>query len=402
MGQEQYDVIVVGARCAGSPTAMLLARKGYRVVVVDRATFPSDTLSTHIVHPPGVAALKRWGLLDRLAATGCPPIDTYAFDFGPFTLSGAPGTDDSPIAYCPRRTVLDKLLVDAASEAGAEVREEFTVQDVVTENGRVVGVRGHSKGGDSVTERAQVVIGADGRNSLVARAVGPEQYNEKPQILSGYYSYWSGLPMDGRFEVYIRPDRGWGAAPTHDDLTLVVAGWPFAEWEANKGDVEGNYLAMFEMAPEFADRIHAAKRESRFAGTAVPNFFRRPFGPGWGLVGDAGYNKDFITAQGIADAFRDAELCANALDESFSGARSFDVAMEEYQSTRDEHVLPMFEFTCQLATLEPPPPEMQQLLGAAAGNQEAMDGFARVNAGVTSPAEFFSGENVGRIFAAAG
>jgi 2-polyprenyl-6-methoxyphenol hydroxylase-like FAD-dependent oxidoreductase len=381
---------------------MLLARKGYRVVVVDRATFPSDTLSTHIVHPPGVAALKRWGLLDRLAATGCPPIDTYAFDFGPFTLSGAPGTDDSPIAYCPRRTVLDKLLVDAASEAGAEVREEFTVQDVVTENGRVVGVRGHSKGGDSVTERAQVVIGADGRNSLVARAVEPEQYNEKPQILSGYYSYWSGLPMDGRFEVYIRPDRGWGAAPTHDDLTLVVAGWPFAEWEANKGDVEGNYLAMFEMAPEFADRIHAAKRETRFAGTAVPNFFRRPFGPGWGLVGDAGYNKDFITAQGIADAFRDAELCANALDESFSGARSFDVAMGEYQSTRDEHVLPMFEFTCQLATLEPPPPEMQQLLGAAAGNQEAMDGFARVNAGVTSPAEFFSGENVGRIFAAAG
>jgi flavin-dependent dehydrogenase len=402
MGQEQYDVIVVGARCAGSPTAMLLARKGYRVVVVDRATFPSDTLSTHIVHPPGVAALKRWGLLDRLAATGCPPIDTYTFDFGPFTLSGAPGTDDSPIAYCPRRTVLDKLLVDAASEAGAEVREEFTVQDVVTENGRVVGVRGHSKGGDSVTERAQVVIGADGRNSLVARAVGPEQYNEKPQILSGYYSYWSGLPMDGRFEVYIRPDRGWGAAPTHDDLTLVVAGWPFAEWEANKDDVEGNYLEMFEMAPEFADRIHAAKRETRFAGTAVPNFFRRPFGPGWGLVGDAGYNKDFITAQGIADAFRDAELCANALDESFSGARSFDVAMGEYQSTRDEHVLPMFEFTCQLATLEPPPPEMQQLLGAAAGNQEAMDGFARVNAGVTSPAEFFSGENVGRIFAAAG
>jgi flavin-dependent dehydrogenase len=402
MGQEQYDVIVVGARCAGSPTAMLLARKGYRVVVVDRATFPSDTLSTHIVHPPGVAALKRWGLLDRLAATGCPPIDTYTFDFGPFTLSGAPGTDDSPIAYCPRRTVLDKLLVDAASEAGAEVREEFTVQDVVTENGRVVGVRGHSKGGDSVTERAQVVIGADGRNSLVARAVEPEQYNEKPQILSGYYSYWSGLPMDGRFEVYIRPDRGWGAAPTHDDLTLVVAGWPFAEWEANKDDVEGNYLEMFEMAPEFADRIHAAKRETRFAGTAVPNFFRRPFGPGWGLVGDAGYNKDFITAQGIADAFRDAELCANALDESFSGARSFDVAMGEYQSTRDEHVLPMFEFTCQLATLEPPPPEMQQLLGAAAGNQEAMDGFARVNAGVTSPAEFFSGENVGRIFAAAG
>src|SRR3954451_119478 len=125
-----YDAIVVGARCAGSPTAMLLARKGYRVLVVDRATFPSDTISTHLVHPPGVAALRRWGLLEQLKATGCPPIDTYSFNFGPFTISGAPGTADSPVAYGPRRTVLDKLLVDAASEAGAEVREGFTVSGV--------------------------------------------------------------------------------------------------------------------------------------------------------------------------------------------------------------------------------------------------------------------------------
>src|SRR5437763_2587796 len=158
---------------------------------------------------------------------------------------------------------------------------------------------------------------------------------------------------------------------------------------------------MLELAPPFAERIRAAHREARFVGTAVPNFFRRPFGPGWALVGDAGYNKDFITAQGITDAFRDAELCANALDESLSGTRPLDVVMSEYQTTRDEHVLPMFEFTCQLATLEPPPPEMQQLLAAVHGNQEAMDGFARVNAGVTSPADFFSEENVGRIFAAA-
>src|SRR5205823_282312 len=122
MASNPYDVIVVGARCAGSPTAMLLARSGHRVLLVDRATFPSDTLSTHVLHPPGVAAMHRWGLLERLRATGCPPIDTYAFDFGPVTLAGAPGTPDSPIAYCPRRTVLDALLVDAASESGAEVR----------------------------------------------------------------------------------------------------------------------------------------------------------------------------------------------------------------------------------------------------------------------------------------
>ena len=117
----------------------------------------------------------------------------------------------------------------------------------------------------------------------------------------------------------------------------MIAGWPYDEYEANKHDVEGNYLATLDLAPEFAERIRGAKREARFAGTAVPNFFRRPYGPGWALVGDAGYNKDFITAQGILDAFRDAELCATALDQSFSGARPFDEAMAEYQSTRDEH-----------------------------------------------------------------
>jgi 2-polyprenyl-6-methoxyphenol hydroxylase-like FAD-dependent oxidoreductase len=402
MAQNRYDAIVVGARCAGSPTAMLLARKGHNVLVVDRATFPSDTLSTHVLHPPGVAAMKRWGVLDGLLATGCPPIDTYAFDFGFFTIAGSPGTADAPVAYCPRRTVLDKLLVDAASAAGAEVREGFTVEDVVIEDGRVTGIRGHGKDGQTVTEHANVVVGADGRYSRIAKAVRPDQYNEKPEILCGYYSYWSGLPMDGRFEVYARDQRGWAAAPTHDDLTLVVAGWPFAEYEANTSDVEGHYLEMFEQAPEWAERIRGAKREARFAGTAVPNYFRKPFGPGWALVGDAGYNKDFITAQGITDAFRDAELCADALSESLSGARSFDDAMAGYQRTRDEHVLPMFEFTCMLATLEPPPPELQQVLAAVHGSQEAMDGFAQVNAGVTSPAEFFSEENVGRIFAAAG
>jgi 2-polyprenyl-6-methoxyphenol hydroxylase-like FAD-dependent oxidoreductase len=401
MTDNQYDAIVVGARCAGSPTAMLLAQRGYKVLVVDRATFPSDTVSTHLIHSPGVAAMQRWGLLDRLTATGCPPIDTYVFDFGPFALSGAPGTAESPVSYAPRRTVLDKILVDAASEAGAEVREAFTVEDVLIEDGRITGLRGHSKGGRTVTERAQVVIGADGRNSLVARAARPEQYNEKAPILQAYYSYWSGLPMDGRFVTYVRDRRGWAAFPTHDDLTLIVGGWPVAEAEANKKDVEGNFYKSFEQAPEFAERVRGAKREERFSGTAVPNYFRKPFGPGWALVGDAGYNKDFITAQGIQDAFRDAELCVTALDETFTGARDFDVAMAEYQLTRDQHVLPMYEFTTQLATLEPPPPELQQVLGAVHGNQQAMDGFMRVAAGVTSPAEFFSEENLGGIFAAA-
>jgi 2-polyprenyl-6-methoxyphenol hydroxylase-like FAD-dependent oxidoreductase len=383
-----YDAIIVGARCAGSPTAMLLARKGHRVLVVDRATFPSDTVSTHVVQPLGVAALARWGLVDRLIATACPPIHTYALDFGPVTISGAPGTKEAPVSYCPRRTVLDTLLVEAAAEAGAEVREGFTVEEVLFEDERVAGIKGHSKEGGTVTERARIVVGADGRYSLVAEAVRPAQYNEKPPLLAPYYSYWSGLPMDGRFETYIRPNRGFAAVQTHDGLTLVIAGWPHSEFEANKKDVEGNYLKVLELAPDFAGRIHGATREAPIAGVPVSNFFRKPFGPGWVLVGDAGYNKDPITAQGISDAFRDAEKCAIGLDQVFSGSRSFDEAMGEYQRVRDEQVLPMYEFTCQLATLEPPPPQMQQLLGAIQGNQKAMDGFVQMNAGTISPAEF--------------
>jgi 2-polyprenyl-6-methoxyphenol hydroxylase-like FAD-dependent oxidoreductase len=394
-----YDAIVVGARVAGSPIAMLLARKGYDVLLLDRATFPSDTISTHLVHPPGVAALQRWGLLDDVVATGCPAIDTYAFDFGPFTLSGAPGADGA-VSYGPRRSLLDKLLVDAAAEAGAEVREGFSVESMVFDDDQVSGVRGHTKGGKTITELARVVIGADGRHSLVAQAVHPRQYHEKPPLLAGYYAYWSGLPMKGRFETYVRPSRGMAAWPTNDDLTVVIAGWPYAEFDANKKDIEGNLAKTYDLAPSFAERLQAGTRETRFVGTAVSNFFRKPFGSGWALVGDAGYNKDFITAQGIDDAFRDAELCATALDETFTGARSFDAAMADYQTRRDAQVLAMYEFTTELATLEPPPPELQQLLAAMPGNQEAMDGFARVNAGVTSPAEFFSPANVEKIMSA--
>jgi 2-polyprenyl-6-methoxyphenol hydroxylase-like FAD-dependent oxidoreductase len=397
----RYDAIVLGARCAGSPTGMLLARKGYRVLVVDRATFPSDTVSTHIVHPPGVAALSRWGLLDRLEGTGCPPVHTYVFDFGPFAITGSPGTDEYPAAYCPRRTILDKLLVDAAADAGAEIRERFTVEELLFEGGCVMGVKGRSKGGASVSEQAKVVVGADGRNSLVADAVRPEHYDEKPPLLCGYYTYWSGLPMHGRFENYVRPYRGFAAVPTHDDLTLVIAGWPYSEFEANRKDVEGNYLAVLDLVPEFADRARRGRREARFVGATVPNFFRRPYGRGWALVGDAGYNKDFITAQGITDAFRDAERCATALDEFLSGARSFDEAMRDYQRARDEQARPMYELTCQLATLEPPPREMVELFAATSGNQKAMEAFVRMNAGTISPAEFFSPENVREIMSAA-
>ncbi len=396
-----FDIIVVGARCAGSPTAMLLARRGYRVLLVDRATFPSDTVSTHLLHPLGAGALSRWGLLDRLIATGCPPIHTYRFDFGAITISGSPGTERSPVAFCPRRTILDKLLVDGAAEAGAEVREGFVVEEVLIEDGRAVGIRGRSNHGGSVIERARVVVGADGLRSFVVAAVRPEHYDEKPPLLAAYYTYWSGLPTDGKFENYIRDRRGFAAMPTHDDLTLVIAGWPYAEFEENKKDIPGNYLKTIELAPAFAGRLRGARQEARFAGMAVPNYFRKPYGPGWALVGDAAYNKDFITAQGIMDAFHDAELCAVALDAALSGVRPFEQAMDEYQRSRDARVKPMYDFTCQLATLDPPPPEMQQLIAAIHGNQKAMDDFARMNAGTISPAEFFAPTKVNAMTTAA-
>jgi flavin-dependent dehydrogenase len=396
-----FDVIVMGARCAGSPTAMLLARKGYRVLAVDRASFPSDTVSTHLVHPRAVNALSRWGLLDRLVATGCPPINTYAFDFGAFTIAGAPGTDKDPVAYCPRRTILDKLLVDAAAESGAEVRQGFVVEEIMIEGKRVVGIKGRSKHSGTVTEHADVVVGADGRHSMLSETVHPEQYREKPPLLAGYYSYWRGLPTDDRFETFVRDKRAFAAMPTHDDLTLVIAGWPYAEFTENKKDIEGNYLKTIELAPDFAKRMRSATREAPFAGAAVPNYFRKPYGAGWALVGDAGYNRDFVTAQGILDAFRDAELCATAIDQSLSGARPFEDVMGDYQHTRDAQVGAMYDFTCDLATLEPPPPELQRILEAVHGNQAAMDGFARMNAGTISPTEFFAPDNVEAIFAAA-
>ena len=400
-----YDAIIIGARCAGSPTGMLLARKGYRVLLVDKATFPSDTMSTHHIHPPGVAALERWGLLERLEATGCPPVESYSFDFGPITISGSPQPIDGIArGYCARRTILDKLLVDAAVEAGAELREGFTVDEILAEDGRVTGIRGHSKGGGEVSEKGSVVIGADGRHSLVVKAVEPEEYETRRSHLAMYYAYWSDLPVGG-FDTWIRTDdrRGWAAIPTHDSLTVLPFGWPVEEFHANRGDIEGHFFAAMDLAPEFGERIRRATRQSKFIGSAeLPGYFRKPYGTGWALLGDAGYHKNPITAMGINDAFRDAELVATALDDAFSDRRPFEEGMHAYQETRDREAGPVYEFTDEFAQLQPPPPEMQQLIGAMHGNQEAMDGFVSVQAATLPAPEFFAPENVGRIMSEAG
>ena len=269
-----YDVIVIGARCGGSPTAMLLARRGYRVLMVDRATFPSDTVSTHFIHAPGMAAMERWGLRDSLAASGCPPIRTYSFDFGPFTIAGTPRPSDGiDEAYCPRRPVLDTMLVHAAADAGVEVREGFSVNEVLIEAGTVVGIRGKDVGGGTVTELAKVVIGADGRNSSVARAVKPAQYNEKPAVGPAFYSYWSGVGSSG-FEVSARETCGMAAFPTHDDLTLVIVGLSQEEFDAARGDVEGTFLRTLDLAPALGERVRSGKPcrrpRTRVSGCSSP------------------------------------------------------------------------------------------------------------------------------------
>jgi flavin-dependent dehydrogenase len=394
-----YDAIVVGARCGGSPTAMLLARKGCRVLLVDRASFPSDTLSCHFVHQPGIACLDRWGLLSQVAASNCPPVRSQILDVGPFALEGEaapPGAVTE--AYAVRRTVLDKILVDAAAGAGAEVRERFSVDELLTDDGaRVTGIRGREAGGPTVTERARIVIGADGRNSLVARSVGAPAYNEHPSLTCAYYGYWSGVEMES-VELYTRPGNAIIAAPTNDRQVFVIVYWPNSEFHRVRADIEGNFMRALELAPELADRVRTGSRTERFRGTGtLPNFYRRPHGDGWALVGDAGYHKDPITALGMTDAFRDAELLAKAVDAGLSGARPPAEALASYERRRNEATAETYETTIQFAHLAPPPPEMEPLFAALRDNRQETGRFFGTVTGTVSAAEFFAPENVARI-----
>jgi 2-polyprenyl-6-methoxyphenol hydroxylase-like FAD-dependent oxidoreductase len=398
-----YDAIIVGARCAGAPTAMLLARSGYRVLLVDKATFPTDTISTHIIWPHGAEIMDRWGLLDRLAATGCPPIArNLIFDVGPFALKGGvTDTNGGRGGFCPRRTVLDKLLVDAAVESGAELREAFTVDSLLWDAGRVAGIKGRSRNGAAVEERARIVIGADGVHSLVASAVRATEYDAIPALTTNYYSYFSGFDADD-LEEYVRDHHAIGIFTTHDGLTLIAVMWPSSRFHDIRTDIEGHFRKAIESAPTVAQRLQDARREEKWSGTAgILNYFRQPFGPGWALVGDAAYDKDPITAQGISDAFIDAEALATALHESWSGQRPLDDALAENQARRDRRAKPMYDFTCQLARLLPPPPHMQQLFAALRDNQEDTNRFYSAITGSSPLPSFMNDENIGRIIAAA-
>jgi 2-polyprenyl-6-methoxyphenol hydroxylase-like FAD-dependent oxidoreductase len=397
-----YDVIVIGARVGGSATAMLLAREGLRVLAVDRAAFPSDTLSTHQVQLPGVARLARWGLLDGVIDSGAPPTRRVRFDMGDLVLDGCwPAHEGVDALYSPRRTVLDALLVDAARRAGAEVRERFAVEEIVIEGG-VVRVHGREKGGPAVTETARFVVGADGKHSAVARAARAAEYRTEAARSLACYTYWEGVEMDGG-EMYALGRRAVGAWPTNDGLVMTYVAWPGEEFETFRGDVEGNVLATLDVAGTLGERVRSGRRAERFRATPdLPNIIRVPYGDRWALVGDAGLVMDPITGQGIGHALRDAELLARALGDAFAGRRPFDAALADYQTQRDRETLPMFDFSVQLASFAPPKPEEQMLFSTLARRPEEAQRFFGVLAGVVPMGEYFAPRNLLRVVGARG
>jgi flavin-dependent dehydrogenase len=353
-----------------------------------------------MVWSPGLAYLKRWGLLDAVAKSNCPAIREIAFNMGEFVLQGCtPPVDGIEVQYCVRRTVLDKILIDAAAKAGAEVREGFTTEELILDDGRVAGVRGHSRDHTVSEEKARVVIGADGQHSVVARRVNALEYSARPAYGCVYYSYWSGVPVNTA-EYHLRRGRGAGAFPTNDGLTCIIVAHEIREFPRFKEDVERNYEASLNINPQFADKVRSGRREERISGTAdMAGFFRKPFGSGWALVGDAGYHKDPVTAQGITDAFRDSEVLAAALDEVFAERTSYDDALAGYERRRNESVMPMYELTCQFAQLDPPP-DVLELMSVLRDNRAERERFFGAFTGSVPVPEFFSPENLARIMAA--
>jgi flavin-dependent dehydrogenase len=393
-----YDAIVVGARCAGSPTAMLLARAGYKVLLIDQATFPSDTMSTHHIHRAGLVYARKWGLLDKLEATKAPKIQRWAFDLGPFALEGNPlPADGIDYDLCPRRTLMDKVLVDAAAEAGVDVREGVTLQELLWNEDGVCGIEATSPTGAKMKECAGIVIGADGRFSKVARLVEAQAYNDRPALACGYYAYWSGVDLDG-VELYPREGMAVVAEETNDGLVYVAVGWPRAMFDHIRTHIATHHMrAVDRCAPELAEKLRRGTRETAFKGTDFPWFFRKPYGLGWALVGDAGYHRDAITGQGITDAFRSADALAGAIDAGFSGRMPLKEALEDYETRRNMQVMPMYEFSYKLAKLEAPSPEEQQLFGALRENEYEARRFLSTIAGSVAISEFFAEENVARI-----
>jgi len=389
-----YDVVVVGTRIAGAATARLLAQRGLRVLAVDRATFPSDTLSTHQLQVAGGARLHRWGLLDRIVAAGTPPTRRVRFATAGITLDGTmPSHEGVDALYSPRRTLLDATLVAAAREAGAEVRENVVVEELVTDGGAVAGVRLREKGAaSSSVERARLVVGADGKHSMVAKAVGATVKRRVAPRTVASYAYWEGVPLD-RGLMLGAPRRAVGVWATNDGLTLTYVARPIEEFDALRRDPEAGLLRTLDDVGLGA-AVRAGRRVERLRSSPdLPNELRASAGPGWALVGDAGCVIDPITGQGMSHALEGAELLADAVAAGL-GDSGGDLAraLRGYERARDRAVLPMFRFTTQLAALKPPGRMEELLFGGLARTPENVARFFGVLAGVrpvsdlTSPA----------------
>ncbi|MGK7867963.1 FAD-dependent oxidoreductase [Falsiroseomonas sp. E2-1-a20] len=346
----RYDAVVIGARCAGAATAMLMARQGQRVLLVDRAGYGTDALSTHALMRGGVLQLARWGLLRRLQQAGTPAIRTTTFHYGAESIEVEIKPDPLvPALYAPRRTLLDSVLVDAAAAAGAEVWHGPTLVGLRHgADGRVTGARLLSASGAQYDVAAGLVVGADGLGSSVARLVAAPVRRQARHATAAVFGYWAGLPHAGNHWHYA-PGASVGVIPTNAGEHCVFVSVPPARFRAAfRADRAGAYHAVLrEVAPTLAEAVAGARQASplhAFAGRR--GFFRKAHGPGWALVGDAGYFKDPLTAHGITDALRDAELLAEV------ALHGTPAAFATYETTRDALSLPVFEATDAIASFE--------------------------------------------------
>ncbi|WP_344015286.1 NAD(P)/FAD-dependent oxidoreductase [Streptomyces thermospinosisporus] len=365
-----YDAIVVGARISGASTALLLARHGHRVLLVDRARFPSPTSSsTNLIHPPGVQRLARWGVLDRLGDPTIPRISRYRLESGPVRLEARlPAVEDVDYALSPPRLALDEALVRCAADAGAEVREEASVQELLRDAcGTVVGIAGTSRQSGRFQEKGTVVIGADGKNSKVARLAGARQYRAEPVLSKSLWTYWEGLEQPSLVRTYRKNRRHPFTWPTHDGLSIVGVAWPTPDFPSpGSGEAADRAViaALADVDPELADEVRAGRRAGRWLTGSVPNFLRTPNGPGWALVGDASATRDPITASGITHAVLGAELLADAVHRGLSGGRGMDLELAAYARARDALVRDHYDYTRDYARILEHTREERALIGA--------------------------------------
>ena len=324
-------------------------------------------MSTHFLWQRGAARLDSWGLLDRLRARGCAPITSILFDVGPVQLSGiGPAVNGVADTFCPRRTLLDAMLVEAAVEAGVELIDGFSVTDVMRSGERVTGVVGRVGGGPEVALPAKVVVGADGLRSTIAKRVDAGVYCEHPSLTGVHYSYWRGISHLGA-SFHAREGRLVLVWPTNDDLTCVYVAWPLAEFASVRRDRAANFAASLDLVPGLRDSVESGQREQPFAGTGhLPNRYRRSAGPGWALVGDAGHFKDPSTGMGMSDAFMAADLLAEALDLGLTGRVAMDESLATFERRRDELTANGFELTLSTARLSALSPRMEAFYREAA------------------------------------